>query len=742
MVEQAHQLLRFARREATHQNLLTIHPGEVGPKVPRSILGNFLEHLSCSTLGGVSAETLCNPTFSRVHNLTQSQIDEFTANGRLMVEYYLSGDPVPMRHRWVSTPLATGFGVAILDNATDVGLPLGWSAMGYPGSVGASVGRLGGAVRLRGGQWPEDLDPRWMAADDGPAGLRQGVFVPIARVLGYVGNLWVRIASSDVSARGVLEIGFRRRVATPDGVRRAGEVLASARMTVQGGEWQQLGARLELSEGAVDKGEPVDVYLRWMPRSDPKLDLLVDRASVMPEDAIDGLDPDLVGFVRKSIVAHLRWPGGNFVSYYHWRDGVGPIDRRPTYPNNAWGGLEYNLIGTDEYIRFCRLVNADTYITVNSGTGTPEEAADWVEYCNGPPTSPMGSLRARNGHPEAYNVRTWEVGNENFGSWQGGHAGSEENARRFSEFATLMRRASPIPIELIACGNGFDFAQPGPAYDHVTADSRWHDRLLEAAPDDIDYISLHSLPVNDHLLEAVTDQQAHEAVLAQVVTWERRFLPDLLQRCDGARRAQERPPIRISMSEWGGLGMHPARLMVENFGGVVYAGTFLNFMIRNSDRIPLASPNGFMHGGCIRKAQGIIYADPMVDAMQQYADFVGTTPVLCELEGTAYDVSTPADLGAVDVDIPYLDAVACLTDTGGYLIAVANRHLVDAMPLVIRLPDSVPESADIAVLSYHEITARTTPAEPDRFPVSNTRVSVSHQLTLSVPPFSVAWIRL
>jgi alpha-L-arabinofuranosidase len=743
-VEQSHPLLRFNRRDGAPRTELTIDIGQPGAQVPRSILGNFFEHLSCSTLGGVSAELLSNPTFAREHYLTPTQIGEFVQNGRLLCEYYLSGDPAVLRRGWVSTPLATGFGVAILDDATHAGLPLGWAPIGYPASVRASVGRLGGAVRLRGGTWPTDPDVRWSAVDDGPAGVRQGAFLPSARCRDYSGTVWLRIGSQVDDAQGQLEVGLRRRIATPDGSRRAGEILASVRLDVHGSNWQRLAFELSLADGAVGQAEPVDVYARWLPRSRPDLDLLLDRLSLMPADAIEGLDPAIVNLVQTSTVARLRWPGGNFVSYYHWRDGIGPVERRPTYANRAWGGLEYNIIGTDEYVRFCRLTGAEPYITVNSGTATAEEAAAWVEYCNGPVTTPMGSLRARNGNPEPYDVRIWEVGNENFGYWQGGFVGSDENARRFSEFAAAMRSASPIPIELIACGSNFDFAPPGPDYDHVTADRRWHDSLLEAAPNDIDYISLHALPVNDHLLEGLGDQQAHEAVLAQVTTWERCFLPDLLRRCDAASRSTDRPPIKLAMTEWGPLGQHPARLMVENFGAVVYTGTFLNFMIRNSARIPIASPNGFMHGGCIRKVLGIVFTDPQWDAMQRYTPFIGSTPAACQVTGPGYDVPRPADLGGPEADVPYVDAIACRTETGNYLLAAANRHISEGMELEIRIPGhSLPELAQVAVLAHPDITARATPAEPNRFPIAEHSVrSSGGTVRLTLPPSSVTWIRL
>jgi alpha-N-arabinofuranosidase len=550
----------------------------------------------------------------------------------------------------------------------------------------------------------------------------------------------------DPAAQGEVEVGFRRRVATPDGRGQAGERLGSVRVQIRGAEWVKLPFALELQEGQVAFGEPVDFYLRWLPRSNTALHLLVDRAFLLPQDEDDGLDPEVVELVRNSTMPQLRWPGGNFVSYYHWRDAVGPLDLRPTVPNNAWGGLDYNLFGTDEYIAFCRKVGIEPHITVNSGTGTAEDAAAWVEYCNGDTSTPMGLLRAGNGHPAPYNVTFWEVGNEVFGTWQGGFQGADENARRFSEFAPAMRAASPIPIELIACGNNFDFAdEVGLGYDHTHADRRWHDQLLKQAPEQIDYISLHSLPVNDLLLENVSDEEAHNAVLGQVTTWERRFLPDLLARAQRANRPGKASPIKLAITEWGPLGGHPNRLNVHNFGAVVYAGAFLNMVLRNADRIPIALPNGFMHGGGIRKAYGVVYYDPQFFAMQQYTPFIGKRPLACHLSGPGYDVPHPSDLGAKDSDIPFVDVIVCRSDNAsGLQIAAVNKHLKRSMELVIQLPGHrFSEDIHSSVLAYPDITATANPVQLDLFQLVDSDVlPVQDNVILHLPPFSVTWINI
>src|SRR5206468_9468290 len=120
----------------------------------------------------------------------------------------------------------------------------------------------------------------------------------------------------------------------------------------------------------------------------------------------------------------------------------------------------------------------------------------------------------------------------------------------------------------------------------------------------------------------------------------------------------------------------------------------------------------------IRKALGIVFADPLFEAMQHYVPFIGATPVACELTGPGYDVPTPADLGAPEVDVSYVDAVACRAEAGDFLVAAANRHLSAPMELEVNIPGQVmSEVAHVSLLAYPDITARATPAEPHRFPV-------------------------
>ncbi|MBK8027164.1 MAG: hypothetical protein IPK19_38685 [Chloroflexi bacterium] len=739
-----HLLFRFTRDDQAATNQVVIDLSQAGTAPSKYFLGSFLEHLGHGMIGGVLAELLVNPTFARSHNLTDKQVAQLRNNARSLTALYLSnGDPAALGLGWTPQIMPTGFATAVLDDATEEGLPFGWGPLGYPGGVSFAPGRTGGAVRI--GPWSGNPDQYWPVAEDGPAGIRQGFFPPIRRCREYTAEVWARIASPNAPARGQIEIGLRRRVSTPDGRRQAGEGLASSRHAIAGSDWVKIEARFQLTEGQVSYGEPIDFYVRWLPADGHAL--LIDRAVLNPADAVDGIDPEIIELSKAWPVPLLRWPGGNFVSFYHWRDGVGPVDLRPTYANQAWGGLEYGLFGTDEFMTFCRHIDAEPHLTVNAGTGTPEEAAAWVEYCNGDLSTPMGRLRAQNGHPEPYDVRIWEVGNEPFGFWQAGFHGSDENARRFAEFARAMDQASPIPLTLIASGNGFDFPEGGLGYDYVTADRRWHLKLLESAAERIDYISLHSMPANHLFLSHLTHEEATLAVLGQVDSWERRYIPELLAACDQATQGLDRR-IGLAVTEWGNVGDDPARLHIENFGGVAYGGFFLNLLIRNAERIPIANTTGFMHGGCLRKGFGITYYDPQYLVIQEYAAFIDNQPVACHLTGLGFDVTTPADIGHRERDLPFIDVAACRLDaTDGphlLLVAAVNRHLRQTLPLSIHVPGlALPSSVEVSVLAYPEITARTSPAQPDRFKVERSTQSVTDgALHVELPPFSVTWIRV
>ena len=144
----------------------------------------------------------------------------------------------------------------------------------------------------------------------------------------------------------------------------------------------------------------------------------------------EGCRSDVLAALRTLDMTVMRYPGGNFVSGYHWRDGVGPRAERPRVRELAWQSIEPNEFGTDEYLTLCRKTSWTPMLAVNLGTGTPEEARHWVEYCNCPTGTRYADLRAANGHADPHGVKLWCLGNEMDGPWQLGHVPAEHYAIR------------------------------------------------------------------------------------------------------------------------------------------------------------------------------------------------------------------------------------------------------------------------------------------------------------------------
>jgi alpha-L-arabinofuranosidase len=186
----------------------------------------------------------------------------------------------------------------------------------------------------------------------------------------------------------------------------------------------------------------------------------------------EGFRTDVIEALKELKTPVVRWPGGCFVSSYHWLDGVGP-ERTPVY-DKTWQVEDPNSFGTDEFIAWCRKVGTEPYICTNAGTGTPEEMSDWVEYCN-LKVGKYGRMRAKNGHPEPYNVKYWSVGNENWG-------GHELGARTVEEWGPIVRESAKLMRSVTKDAKLFAAATP---------DKNWTLPLLKAAGEHLDYVSIH-----------------------------------------------------------------------------------------------------------------------------------------------------------------------------------------------------------------------------------------------------------
>jgi alpha-N-arabinofuranosidase len=184
----------------------------------------------------------------------------------------------------------------------------------------------------------------------------------------------------------------------------------------------------------------------WIP---PGSNLGVDDLSLMPASNIHGWRADVIEASKRVNPKVIRWPGGCFASFYHWRDGIGDRAEREPMVSPFWGGLYDNDVGTPEFIQFCRLVGAEPFLCVNVLTGDADEAADWVAYCNAPATHPIGRLRKRDGYLEPFRVKYWELDNEASRRFT-----APQYAKRCVEFARAMKAVDPT-IEIAVIGYGW-----------------------------------------------------------------------------------------------------------------------------------------------------------------------------------------------------------------------------------------------------------------------------------------------
>ncbi len=298
-----------------------------------------------------------------------------------------------------------------------------------------------------------------------------------------------------------------------------------------------------------------------------------------------GFRKDVLSSLKDLAFTAMRYPGGNFASGYHWMDGIGPKSARPVVQELASFSIEPNQFGTDEFIQLARKMNWTPMITVNLGTGTPEEARNWMEYCNKPVGTKYSDLRSKNGLVEPYDVKLWGLGNEMDGPWQQGHVPADQYAIRAQQAAKLMKDIDPS-IELVVCGS----SEIGlPTY------MEWDRTVLEYIGDYADYISLHRYVGN------LTGDTADYLAVTNSIDQQIEVADALCRYAQAKRRSKKRH--YLAFDEWNvwyrtqnaesvnGHGNFAQHLVEEEYNledALVVAG-FLNSFIRHADIVKIAN---------------------------------------------------------------------------------------------------------------------------------------------------------
>jgi alpha-N-arabinofuranosidase len=443
-----------------------------------------------------------------------------------------------------------------------------------------------------------------------------------------------------------------------------------------------------------------------------------------------GLRKDVLAALRELNFRAMRYPGGNFLSGYRWEDGVGPRDQRPRRRDLAWQSTETNQFGTNEFMEFCKAVNTEPMLGVNMGTGTIQDAANLVEYCNAKVGTKYADLRASHGYREPYGVKYWCLGNEMDGPWQIGHLEAEEYGRKAREAAKMMRWHDPS-IELVLCGSSSSRMPTYPEWDRVVLEHCW---------DQVNYHSMHYY-ANNHDEDTASFLALSAEFEAFVDT-----LTGVLRYVKAKQRSKH--DVLLSWDEWNvwykahlpqhmqGQWTEAPHLIEEiyNLEDALVVAQWLNVFLRKSDVLKIA---------CIAQIVNVIA--PILttrDAMLKQSIYYPLMLFSKLANGTALDVfvKSPCYSTAKFGDMPLLDVSASYNEaTNANNIFIVNRSQTDSVPVELHWQDRSPRK----IAAVHQV-AGTDPKAANSFDSPNQIVAVKAAVPavsdscvpLTLPPLS------
>ena len=385
----------------------------------------------------------------------------------------------------------------------------------------------------------------------------------------------------------------------------------------------------------------------------------------------EGFRADVIDLVKALNVPVVRYPGGNFVSGFDWRDSIGPMESRPRRMDLAWKTTEPNTVGLHEFCAWAKKADSSVMYAVNLGTGTPASAREVVEYANHPGGTALSDLRRKNGAEEPLDIKLFCLGNEMDGPWQMGAKTAEEYARCANEAAKLMKWTDPT-IELVACGSSSSWM---PTF------GDWEYKVLDECFDNVDYLSLHRYYGNPH--------NDTPDFLASTMD-----LDDFIKTVAGIARGvkgkkHSRHDVHLSLDEWNvwyhsnqqdqqiyqnepwGTGLHLLE-DIYNFEDALLVGLMLITILKNADTVKIACMAQLVNviAPIMTRAGGGAWAQTIYYPLMQASALgrgISLAPIIsCEKSDTAHYT-----------DVPMLDAAAVQQESGDIVIFAVNRSLSD-----------------------------------------------------------------
>jgi alpha-N-arabinofuranosidase len=426
----------------------------------------------------------------------------------------------------------------------------------------------------------------------------------------------------------------------------------------------------------------------------------------------DGFDSRYIEAAKELKITNIRWPGGNYTAGYNWQDGIGPQDKRPVSKDLAWGALDNNHVGTDEWIELTNAVGAENVICINGGTGTLNDARYWVEYCNSDPGSYYADLRAQYGHKKPYNIKCWDLGNEVDGEpWIMGYKNAEDYCKFAKEAAKIMRYAD----------NRVSFIASGSSY--YTPDGRWIDwnlKVITEVRDVADYISIHRYWENSPDYYTYMGQSAMD--VEEKITVPAHIISLVKTKYKIAR------PIYISFDEWApfGRGLLPTLAVAQYF----------NSFIRHADVVKMANFT-LLTSILERDKDKGLFKTPLFHTFKLFSN---------NCYGNSLDISVECDTFSTSgyyKNIPYLD-VTCVyaKETRSLVINVVNRHREKAIATeIVNSSGTFAGKASVAEINSEDIHAPYTFDKQKQYiPVLKEIEAKGNKFTYSFPAHSFTQI--
>ncbi len=427
----------------------------------------------------------------------------------------------------------------------------------------------------------------------------------------------------------------------------------------------------------------------------------IGAVSLMPSDNVDGFRKDVLALLRELDSPIYRWPGGNFVSGYDWRDGIGDRDQRPPRKNPAWTGVEHNDVGIHEYLHFCELINTEPFIALNTGLGDVASAAAEVEYITGAADTTEGAKRAANGRTEPWNAKWWAVGNEMYGDWQLGHMPLEDYVQKHNAMVDAIRAVSP---EAQCIGVG--------------AAGKWSETMLTHCSDHMELLSEHLYW--QHKNNVTTHVQVAVDQIEKLADTHRTYRKDIA--------GLKEKDIRIALDEWnywygpylyGELG---TRYFQRDALGCAAA---LHAMFRNSDLYFMANYAQTVNViGAIKTTRTDAWLETTGQVLKLYRQHFGTIPV------------------AVKESMKDVDVAAAWTEDRSVLTLAAVNTAGKAVTVTLETQGiTLPESVSGWTIQNDDANAYNDETNKNNVAIQDIEIAVKDG-KIELAPYSVTMIKI